>query len=679
MISPNPQSAVLTDHLIIHHLSDLHFHDDEQNKGRLAFDKYIVYLRDLELEQRPHLIIITGDLTEGGDSRDLAILAGMLRSVPTARLGGTTGALASQICVVPGPRDIAWDTSSNRDHNLSFQGFYQSFKNFILPSQQHGIPQHLKEIGSPLFTMYPLDTCFIPESLPYDIQQEFHKFGDRYDRFRRDHRQYRPKPGFFSARNRQNDRDNLRLRFLDLTEGNSLTILDAGRIDDKDLREFTKWAKQVTATDQTGQTQLREPLKILVSHHPLLAYSEPKTNDADKEAVLLQRNLRDLVYAANDAGFHLALHGHIHKPHVLSDLSIFADKGDRRLLRQAGAGSLAESMTFTEITANYRTSESMWQLEIRTVNVDTATPSTSLMLLNPVEDISKRADALDKQLQLRVNFEQMLGSVMHLFAETIVQKSSRREDRDKDFQTPQNAMSLIRDLIHDTIFDNEYDLGVSFVERSLDLRQQIWILQNTFLTPSANDPKALLYPASVAGWALMLGQSLIYPDVTSLTLGEEDELWLKSSGKIPRLQDALNALSTYAKDDKREKDRFERLSRYLEQIVYPSGLQKRQPFQGSDLYQPPLFGQPRTYPVFISIPVPLRTRVLPELPEIGVLNVYMRERPTLKEKSLTPEELSKKAFTQERRELLETLSHLLAVILTSSNALGNPRGAWFGK
>jgi GAF domain-containing protein len=93
---------------------------------------------------------------------------------------------------------------------------------------------------------------------------------------------------------------------------------------------------------------------------------------------------------------------------------------------------------------------------------------------------------------------------------------------------------------------------------------------------------------------------------------------------------------------------------------------------GKLFYQKLPASDERKYPLFISIPIPLRSfNASKEMPEIGALTISARPR-DLKSTPL----VSSDVFTQDRIEMLNTLSDLLAVILTSSSALGNPRGSW---
>jgi 3',5'-cyclic AMP phosphodiesterase CpdA len=661
--------------LIIHHLSDLHFKPDPQSSEHMALINYAGYLNGLPIEKRPNLVVITGDLTHTGEMNDLRTVATILRT----DFPSWVNQLAQRIFVVPGPRDVNWEGAGVP----SFDTFYDVFADFGLPTRAHGMPH---AIGTPIgglpFVAYPIDTCYTPESLPEQIRNELHAHGDRYQEFKRQYRDLRGRPansGVFPWQ-RAGDRRNLREGYLDLTEDNPVTVLDAGIIDPDDLEAFKAWAGTLGRAVEAEAAW--DPLKILITHHPLQVYPQAVSGNARPGRAIpdIKRHFGEMVSAARNTGFHLALHGHMHKPQVLSDLSVLEGADTLHPLRQIGAGSLGDHGIFNEIRAVYLADDNQrhWWLEIRTVNVLAENPDASsfLLLLNPPEDAEKRADQLEQQAIQHREFDNRVRWATRQFSETVMR--SRADTARQDTQMtllPQNAIQTIEGIIRDVIFE-DYDIRVRLLLK--DTTRPLPRLVATYLVPppSSGAVGPLVYPASVAAWALILGRSLISPNIVEQQLTEQDYDWLRRSGKVPLLQEQLRQLTAQAMSaslpDTKVLDHYAGLQGKLEHL----GEEPR--LRGTDFYQEPSRGgQQRSHSIFISVPIPLRPAgdALPELPEIGVLDVRVLSRRRPNAEPLAVDEITE-VFTADRVQMLESLSEVIAAILCTSSALGKPRGVW---
>ncbi len=658
--------------LIIHHLSDLHFMPDPQSQEHMAFINYAKYLNSLTPDKRPNLVIITGDLTCTGEKNDLRTVATLLR----AAFPNWADQLPQRIIVVPGPRDVNWENGVP-----NFDTFYSVFADFRLPPRDHGAPQPAGTSVSGLhYAAYPMDTCYTPESLPEQIKSELHAQGDLYHEFLRQYREYRsgPAPSGIFRRPRVADRQGLRKSYLDFTEDNPVTLLDAGVVDSRDLEAFRAWAN--TLGEAARADAAWDPLKILVSHHPLQTYSQDSSanTSSDRGTPETRRNFEELVTVARNAGFHLALHGHMHKPQVVSDLSVLEGADSLHPLRQIGAGSLGDHGIFNEIKAVYLKGEKQrrWWLEIRTVDVQAANPDASsyLLLLNPPEDAQKRADELGQEVNRRREFETRVRWATRQFSENVFK--SQADPLKQSGQVtllPPSAIYTIEAIIREIVFEG-YDIRVRLLLKDALQRPPTFVPTYLVPLPASGGVGSLVYPASIAAWALILGRSLISPDIVHEELKEHDYDWLRRSGRAKDAQDTLRQLiektMRESLPDTKALDRYAALQAKLERLDGP-------PLRGLDFFQESSSRSQQDSPSrFISVPIPLRpvSEARPILPEIGVLDVRVYGRRQNAEQPVTAE--AENVFTADRVEMLESLSEVIATILCTSSALGKPRGIW---
>jgi hypothetical protein len=237
-------------------------------------------------------------------------------------------------------------------------------------------------------------------------------------------------------------------------------------------------------------------------------------------------------------------------------------------------------------------------------------------------------------------------------------------------------MQIIEALIRDIIFDG-YGVRVRILLKYVTEHRQFPKLTASYLTPPIFDgPDTLVYPASVAAWSLVLGRSLIYPDIDQTFTGPEDHEWLRATSKLAPLRLALVALSEelFARSVPNEQMRkqYENLITSIKQLESNSD---NAAIAGADMYQNSSDGgREHSYSCFICVPYPRRPRggALPSLPETMVLDVGVRYNEKANANKIHTAEI----FTDERVAMLESIAELIGMMLTTANALGKPRGLW---
>jgi hypothetical protein len=667
--------------IVIHHISDVHFrqrpgNNRELRAGQDPLVKYRGYLEELPPDRRPDVIAITGDLTATGNQHDLVTIATILRnSFPK-----WDAELAQHIFVVPGPRDVSWDGTGTP----GLAAFYEAFHDFALPSRTHGLPDHgVTPTAALNWAVYPLDTCYTLDEFRAELKDEFHQHANEYHEFVTHYRQATTEPvGWLGLGRRRTvlTRAELRARYLRVTEGNPLTLLDAGRVEPMDLKAFIDWTT-ASANSPRAANGPSEPLKILISHHPLAIQPESESGTAP----LVQQRFQHVMNLARGAGFHLALHGHIHQPRVLSDLSILEGADYQHPLREIGAGSLGDDGKFNEITAVYseETGQQHWQVEIRAVNVLSAQPdkATSLVLLNPTKTIAEEKEVLKREAGTRRDFDTRVRSLMRQYSEIVFRTQAEdKADRSKGDPLPQAAMQAVESIIRDVVFKDSY-VRVRLLIKDKGSNPLVPRLKALYLAPRLNEgPGGLTYPASVAAWSLVLGRTLHYPRVTREALTPEDYDWLKRSGKVPELLGILEALQGHmggrSWPASEEARRYEVLHTKLAVLRDADATD----LTGADFYQEsPRDGSAPGYPYFVCIPFPLRERgggYPPELLEAAVLDIGVRILERTGDTYEPANDPAVQIFTSERLRMLEFLAELVGVILTTSSALGKPKGMW---
>jgi hypothetical protein len=686
-MSPAAPASTATPHIIIHHLSDLHYqHRSRASTGVVTppkddlLVKYRGYLERLEPDRRPDLLVITGDLTTTGSAGDLGTVQEILRN----DFPSWAGELAEHIIVVPGPRDVNWEGTDPP----GLKTFYATFRDFGLPYALHGTPHHAVRARPPLnFVAYPIDTCYSLEECREEMNEQFHLYGSEFQSFVQQYRQAQRSTSGLVRLFRGDPRRGLaalRERYLQLTESNDLTLLDAGRIHQDDLTAFTRWAESFRNNQDAAGAEM-EPLKILITHHPLAVEPEAQTaaRDTKRTGMLFEK----LASAAGNAGFHLALHGHIHKPQVLADLSLLQEANARHPMRQVGAGSLGDGGTFNEITATYsrESDDRHWRLEIRTINLKAPDPhdATRFVLLNRTEDAAKRAEQLEHDRTRRNEFDDRVRAVMRQYSEAVYRaQPASTGDKPAPGHLPQAPLQSVESIIREVVFPG-YGLRVRLFLKEQQHTRTIPQLSPVYLAPPYSDgssgPGPVTYPGSLAALSLVLGKTLIYPGDLAATLGEQDYEWLRRSGKDRELTRVLEARVAETRGTSYPGPEGARqYEALLAKLVEGQG----DPLRVEDFYRDATStGSGQTYPEFICVPYPQRSpaQVVPDMPEVAVLVVSVRapDKPEgEQDRRVAPAGQQKNTFTPERVGMLETLAELAGMILVSSSALAKPKGVW---
>jgi hypothetical protein len=244
---------------------------------------------------------------------------------------------------------------------------------------------------------------------------------------------------------------------------------------------------------------------------------------------------------------------------------------------------------------------------------------------------------------------------------------------------PQYAIQNVERIIRDVVFPPDFALRMRLLLKEVHYNVPVPKLNAAYLAPPYSEGYGPLnYPASVAGWALVLGRNLIYSRVPAGMMNLKDYEWLRSSGKDQKLIKILEALNTQTPaasySGPQEARRYDDLLNKLKEISQG----KNPALSVDDVYQKaPEGSPPTTYPDFICIPFPKRPGgVLPQIPEIAVLDIGVRVPQKPDEGRARPDADGASIFTEERVSMLETLVELIGMILITSGALGKPQGVW---
>jgi hypothetical protein len=478
----------------------------------------------------------------------------------------------------------------------------------------------------------------------------------------------------------------LREDFLKLTESSDLTLLDVGRVLQRDFEVFRDWvaAQRTSLQPPSGG---HEPLKILITHHPLVV--QPATASSSGQRLPTGARRRDpgfqqLAEEAARAGFHLALHGHIHEARVLSDLSILKEPDAQLPMRQVGAGSLGDSNTFNEITATYAQDggEAQWRLEIRTINLSAKDPhaASSFVLLNRTEDIARRAEELEQDKVRHSEFDDRRRGVVEQYTDTIY--VARVKGARGAPELPQTPLLSIQDVVDDFVLDG-FEVRVRLLVKDERLPGLFPRLTPNYLLGGESEEAGRdLYPFSLAALSLLLGRSIAYPRKADMPLGPEDYRWLRQSQKDGRL---LKNLEDLARNPPPTGDVVgkgsDHYSSLRANLAAALAEQPKQPVTEKDFYRKARSASP-TYPAFICLPYPRRrwTGGVAQVPEIAVLNVSVRAPHGKSDDALstgvTPEQLAEQAFTPDNISMLESLADLVGTMLVDCAAMQMVTPIW---
>lgn len=678
--------------LILHHLSDLQYEQVEGHRQNDMLVKYQNHLASLPPDRRPDLVVITGNLTTTGKKNDLGAVAAALRMC----FSSWAGRLHERVFIVPGPQDVNWEDGAT----IGLEAFYRDFHEFALPYHTpmpsgQGTPAS----GQQDFIGYPIDTCYSPNELLASLEDKVGQYSKSYKRFvkRRSKlntrwmglwkRTWRPRKQQ-RERVRKAQLASLRTHFLDLTERGQLVDFRAGRITQPDLEQFDRWATSTIPPAPQGAGAMG-PLKVLITHHPLAVHDQRDTATSARRTP--QNRFQQVAKAAGKAGFHLALHGHVRNPQLLADALFFEAPDYLQPIRQIGAASLGETGIFNEIiaVAHDGNGETAWQLTLHPVNLKSndAASDNPLALYNHAETTDKQFSKLKRDATRQREFDRAMRFAMSRFSEQVYQvQSANRQGAPNIPQLPQDTMNLIHDVVRNVIF-NGYDARVRLLLKNTEKRGAIPRLVPTYLAPAIMEgPDALIYPASVAAWALILGRTLIYPAITKestdKSIDVKDHEWLRHTNKIEPLLSFLKELTDEAlgRSYGREASvRYRSLHADLEAIRGAATSTSGGAIVGEHIYQPePIGSPPENHPHFACVPYPMRLNggTPKALPEIMVLDVSVRPMDQSEGQQITGNSGDTDPFTDERVAMLETLAELIGTILVTASAFGRPPGVW---
>jgi len=642
--------------LIIHHLSDIHM--GRVTGSRSAIEDYLQYLSDLPNDKRPHLLIITGDLTLLGSAIELREAALAIRNIMQRSADGSD---RQRLFIVPGPHDIDWKASALTD---SFASFREQFFDCYLPTFFNRENQPINSADPYVqsladhYLVYVTNTCFIPEQFPKPTPRHLDDLTKLYRNLWREQTRDISTEGFY--------REDVRADFMGKTH--QLLQRDTGVVSPIDVAQFKQNMTHMQPDEALGTvskpgSEPPPPLKIMVTHHPLIAYT-----GHDGKSYQAAQNSNELLSQLRLNRFHLALHGHTHQPHILSDLPLdpsFADSESPLL--QIGAGSLGSSMrTFNEIVATRDKATGGWSADTRIVRLDERAkrpymhfalyPAPPVTVTDP-KDAKKDAPAVTalvstQALDIRVEFERRLSSALENFQAELATGG--------DLLNP--PLKIIQGTIEKVIFkDYQIRMGLALKQRFSTMGNPMLqtggiVLQNTYIEPGFEVDTQYIhpfrYPETVAAWALILGEPIIYPFKNPHALINSS--FLNSSGKMRKLLDLLQQQSNQG--DIRASVIANKLA---------NGSMTMQ-----DMYQSsPPSATPSKYTSFIAVPIPLKPEaaMAPQLPEIGTLAVDVVDPDPTK---------AGEAFTPERQDMLRTLSYTIGIMLMTAHALGRPVGTW---
>ena len=718
--------------VIVHHLSDLN-HEENTNSTNNKLLTYQRYLQGLSEQLYPDIVVITGNLTKTGTEQELRAVRDML----VAGFSQWEDHLHEHILIVPGPQDINWQWDNLDERGISLAVFYDIFKLFGTPSHaQKPDGRASGAVESEDWIGYLIDTCYSPDELDATLKSHFKTYAKDFGQFMKRRGRVGSKflgmwrrPGKIKKTARNKARNvrltELQKEFLTFTESTRPLDLRVGRVATADIDDFNEWAgsyadkvhaalaqatntpavatpaapapaahaQQSNAPGTVGAAQ--HPLKILITHHPIIIRAHEKYAPAGD--VVTTRSFTRLLKAAHEAGFHLALHGHHHSEDIVAEESTLQEPRTAKRIQQFGAASLAETGMFNEITAVYREAPGLplgqshptgeWELNCLPKNLSAAGPVAPRGTPgNLITIADKTIDRLNRAAEQRTDFETQLQYAMRRFAEQVwrVRQEKAQGGVQRLANLPQESLMLLRDAISGVIF-RSFETHVRLLLKSNEhVSKDVPRLVPTYLAPATMDgPDSVIYPASIAAWSLVLGRRLTYPKVGSETTVSEDHEWLRQSGKIDALIQALIALEQQARSTNVgvEAERFKSLYTSLRDIRDKPRSDPEPSIGGETMFRQTATKSPlRGWDTFICLPYPARPigGTSPTLPEIAVLEVGVRPvEPPDPFLDTSPRPVGPfQPFTPERIEMLEVVTDVIGMMLTTADALSRPPGAW---
>ena len=645
------------DTLIIHHISDPHY-------GRIGgeahpLERYESQVARLPDEKQPHLLIITGDLTLTGSREELREAAIHIR-------GALRANHQQRVFVVPGPHDIDW---SNQLATDSFEPLRQALYGMTLPAflDRSGAimlgPEPFIYSTADNYLVYLINTVVTPESqLRPGAKSQGRPMPKPFEEL---HKHYRAlwkeftKDGGITS-------ESARQQFLQQTQ--SLIDSDYGMVAQADIDRFARSLQSLPTDEplasrsQPGDDQPL-PLKILVTHHPLISYTGHHAHP-----FIAASQAGQLIDQARHSGFHMVLNGHTHEPHVLSDYPLESYVVTENPLLQISAGSLGAvsgMQTYNSMTAQRDRATGAWSLDLRVIKLgdNDDYPALHFVLSNPTKNstpVAAPATIASAAYDPEFNYRMQVA---------LEQFNDDMEGTVPDL--PVRPMKIIEGAIKEVVFKGlEVRVGLALKQRfatvpNAQSQSGNMVLENRYIDPGPQTDAQYLhpfpYPDTLAAWSLIQGEPLIYPDHVKDGGKYADYSWLDVSGKLPRILAQLKRMVDLR--DSNSQRAFELHTKLTTRQLRLGDIFKPAPDSPLRVSFSPHFTS------FICMPVPLRPteRRRQQVPEIGVLNVDEVD---------VPPQIPGTAFTPARIDMLHTIADLITLILLTSNRLGRPKGTF---
>lgn len=280
-------------------------------------------------------------------------------------------------------------------------------------------------------------------------------------------------------------------------------------------------------------------------------------------------------------------------------------------------------------------------------------------------------------LQRRVLFDRKMYIVMRRCTELVWYET--RAERPSGLTLPEHIVRYLEEIIRDDIFGG-LQVRIRLFLKNVKLRRSLPLLTPRYMGTVEEGPAALLYPASFAAWSLVLGRTLVFPNILVEHTTAADNDWLRRANKLPELIAALDvlmqeAVRTGGFQEIELLSRFKKLRQILESIRTGSNTDMDS-IAGTDLVQAGLASEDPSYPWSICVPYPMRLRAdaTPLLPEIAVLNVGVRKAEPLERQRQGSDSFG--PFTPGRVLMLESVMEVIGMVLVTADVLGMPHGGW---
>lgn len=317
----------------IHHLSDLSLGryldaaSGSRGWGGSRLDSYRRFVEDMAPETRPHLIIVSGDLTSTGSEKEVELAKRFLKRILILlpALPGAHERVPEQVIVVPGDADQSWEAGPD-DRFGTFACVLGADANFVQPFvfERGRPPRPARNYGG--ISVYAFNSANPPTELSGDGRDAIatHEARSIYEKLVgwRQQLAEEPKTEFADEANPE--------RYLTPSEELARFVgNDLSKVRSEDIRVATirsNLAEVERSQDRSGPA----PVRIAVCHHNL----HQLANDPMVDLM----NAYQLRLALAATGFHFVLHGHKHLATQIRETFVLGDR--QHTLRTIGAPAL---------------------------------------------------------------------------------------------------------------------------------------------------------------------------------------------------------------------------------------------------------------------------------------------------------------------------------------------------